>query len=718
MEKLQVFIKKYTHPLTMALIFVLSAAVMGWVAIDVLPDAAEKGMRTIVNDDYSLLTEEITDGDGIRQTIQVKGGSRLYGLSMNFHIFNRVQHGRVFVDLLDSRGQVIASASDDMTTILDNTFKGFIFDREIRPDRDSRYTIHLYIQPETAEDRIALWKSRGDYEGFGLMENGKKTTGALALQYTTAHVGGDIYGFYAIISALVIVGLQLLYFMIFVKKCKTETAFRAAALIMGLVFALFTPVAGGPDEYVHIATSYKISNKIMGVPSPEKGGRLYIRECDNVIPLDATVEYNAFSFQQMYEGLYTGTEGKTDLVEVKGRDTGVFRPAYLPQALGITVARLLNLGFVPLILMGRIFALLFYIAAVYFAVKIMPVFKTTLALCALLPMSMQLAANFCYDNFILATAFLFTALVFDLAYTKEKISVKNLILPTAVLCLLTPVKPIYIVMALLVFIIPNGKFKDKKFALAAKTAMMAVGVVLWMVINMGSVIGTLKPKETKPAAPKKETVQTTRQTPREVEEIGLQYPYDLFIRANPPREQEIFWDPESDLLPNGDSRYYYSVSYILTHLRQTIKLVMNTITTHSGKYLRTMIGTRLGEIIVVDLTASWIWFCLIVMVLLLSVLDVNGRQPAHKGLAKWLGAFIFIGVMGLSVAACIMWTPINYTTVFGVQGRYFLPAFPLMVMFFSNKIVTLTKKIDDILIYSIVPLNIFVVLNVFMMMCK
>ena len=32
---------------------------------------------------------------------------------------------------------------------------------------------------------------------------------------------------------------------------------------------------------------------------------------------------------------------------------------------------------------------------------------------------------------------------------------------------------------------------------------------------------------------------------------------------------------------------------------------------------------------------------------------------------------------GLAVAGCITWTPTYYTTIYGLQGRYFLPALPL-----------------------------------------
>ncbi|MBQ3008942.1 MAG: DUF2142 domain-containing protein, partial [Oscillospiraceae bacterium] len=461
-------------------------------------------------------------------------------------------------------------------------------------------------------------------------------------------------------------------------------------------------------------------NDILGVENTGKKKVLNVRECDAVMPLNDTVDYDAFRFRDMYRGLFKSSEGKTDIVQLDVRTTKVFKPVYLPQVIGITLARLLDMGFIQLILMGRLFNLLFYILVVYFAIRLMPVFRTTLAVCGLLPMAMQLAGNFSYDTFITAVSFLLIGSVFNLTYKKEKITLKDLVLPTAAMCLLAPVKAIYVVMGLLAFMLPSEKFPDRKKAMPAKAAMFAAVLIFWSATNLSSVIGVLKPHRKK--APAQNTSPQTTQTapPAETEpeeEPGLLYPYDLFMQENPPREEEIFWDPEGDLLPNGDSRHYYSVPYILKNLKQTVKLVLNTITKESGKYLQCIIGTRLGEIIAVDLQASWIWFILILLVLLLSVVQVRGEKKTKLGMGRWIGAFVFVALTGLTVAACIMWTPINYQVIFGIQGRYLVPAFPLIVIFLSNRLITLEKNIDRILVYAMLPLNLMVVLNVFMIMC-
>lgn len=701
----------------MMTIFVLSAVILGWVAYDTLPEASTHSERVIVNDDYSAVTQPVTDGEGIKQTIQVKGGTRLYGVSVNFHIFNRVQFGIAHVDLLDSSGNILAKSSRDMTAILDNTFKGFIFDNMQCPAQDTEYVLHVWAEPQTAEDCFALWRSETEYDGFGMTENGTLSNGMIALQYINRHVGNSIYGWYTVFSVLVVAGLELLYLCIFVLNVKTHTAFAVAALFMGMIFSWFTPINGGPDEYVHFASSYKFSNRILNRPQTTEYGKVTMRSCDAIVRHNGPVEYNAFSFAEMYDGLKQPATETDMFTDVDARTADVFKPLYLAQSVGISLARAMNFGFVPLVLMGRLFNLLQYILLIYIAIRMMPIYKPTLSLIALLPMSMQIAGNFAYDAYVIAMAFLFISLVFRLTYGKAKIEYKDLIPLTVVLCLLAPAKTIYILMGLIVFMLPSVKFPDKRKAELAKFAVLAMAIAFWMATNLTSVVNTILPHNS--SAPQVTVIEENINQDIEVKQEGIIYPYEMWMEDNQSKTEEIItWDPNSDILPNGDSRYYYSIPYILKNIKATIKLILRTITTHTGKYLQTIVGTRLGEIIVVDLQASWIWFILLIAILYLSVTPVKNRDELHTTANKLIGILVFVLVTGRTVAACIMWTPINYETIFGIQGRYLLPALPLFVMAVGYRNLKLEKSLDRFLNWCILPLDILVVLNVFMIMAQ
>ena len=94
--------------------------------------------------------------------------------------------------------------------------------------------------------------------------------------------------------------------------------------------------------------------------------------------------------------------------------------AYIPQIFGTIIARLLHFGWIPLIMMGRLFNLIFFIILIYWAIKIIPIGKMVIFSIALLPMSMELASSFSYDSVIISLCVFFTAYVFYLAYEKNK----------------------------------------------------------------------------------------------------------------------------------------------------------------------------------------------------------------------------------------------------------------------------------------------------------
>ena len=69
-------------------------------------------------------------------------------------------------------------------------------------------------------------------------------------------------------------------------------------------------------------------------------------------------------------------------------------------------------------------------------------------------------------------------------------------------------------------------------------------------------------------------------------------------------------------------------------------------------------------------------------------------------------------MVGLTFFAALSWTPINYTTIFGVQGRYWLPVLPLvLVLVHSNKSCCLRRSLGRGAVYAVLCLTSFVILQ-------
>lgn len=730
MDKIREIIKKFRHPIAMLSIFLGAAACFGWIGYRDVAAASTQTEREIVNDDYTALSAPI-DGTGeVYQNITVKGGTRLYGISVNIHTFNRIQQGTLNVQLLKD-GEVLASAAEDMQFLLDNTFKRILFDNMQFSHRDENYTLRFWVEPaQPGVDKLSLWKSRENYPGFE-MTDGTEEAGTVALQYITAYAGGSIYKYFALFSRLAVIALEGSYLLIFVKKAAAHYVVLFAGIVMGTMFCIFTPIGGGPDEYFHIATSYKISNRLMGVENLPGYESLLVRRCDDDDAIKGPVEYDVFGFQKIIEGLDDTDRGRDSLVKIQVNTGYGFQALHFPQTLMITLARLTHRGFVPMVIMGRLFSLAIYLFCAVLAVKLTPIFKTTFAICALLPMALQTVCSFSYDSYVLALSILFIGAVFNLAYNKKKASLPMVIFAAAVFGLLAPSKVIYILLGRIVFIIPSSQFNSKKNARLAKRGILLAGVLIWLSANLNTVRWSLglnsfnmpdfrdiitvqrsareAPEQGQPDT-QEEPSADSRQAPAEGEKFA--YPFE-----NAKSEEPLpAYDPNSDLLPNGDSKYTFTLSYILHNPKAAVKLLLNTITTQSGRFVQTMLGTRLGEIIVVDLQASYIFLFALIAVLYLSALPAEGEKNPHGAAAKLWCALVFWALVGVILVVCYTWTPINYQSMFGLQGRYALPALPLLITALGGKNLTLKKPVDGGLMFALVATNMLIMLNVFSLM--
>ena len=106
-------------------------------------------------------------------------------------------------------------------------------------------------------------------------------------------------------------------------------------------------------------------------------------------------------------------------------------------------------------------------------------------------------------------------------------------------------------------------------------------------------------------------------------------------------------------------------------------------------------GTTLGEPIVYRIDVSWLLGVGLVLALLAAALPRQDDAPllGHRSKAGVVGVLVFVLLAVL--AAALNWTPINYQTLFGLQGRYLLPVLPLTLLLVkSSKTLTLRRDVS------------------------
>lgn len=157
---------------------------------------------------------------------------------------------------------------------------------------------------------------------------------------------------------------------------------------------------------------------------------------------------------------------------------------YLPQAIGILFAKILDLNVIWMLWLGRICNLLFYAGLVSLAVRKTPVLKMPMLIVACIPISMYQAASLSIDSMIIGLGILSVAYFIYMCRAQDRSLTRKNIAVFSVICLLLGLcKLPYLAFIFLILFVPSKKFEmDKKQNipwLLLSILIVAVIGVLW-----------------------------------------------------------------------------------------------------------------------------------------------------------------------------------------------------------------------------------------------
>ena len=124
-------------------------------------------------------------------------------------------------------------------------------------------------------------------------------------------------------------------------------------------------------------------------------------------------------------------------------------------------------------------------------------------------------------------------------------------------------------------------------------------------------------------------------------------------------------------------RATYTPGYILQHLPGTALLLVRSAVQNGDHYLRTLVG---GSLSYYTLDLAWGWVAALYLLLAFAALPARDAAPAPAGALRAGCALAAVLCCLLAVAGCLLWTPVQYETLYGLQGRYFLPVLPLLLL--------------------------------------
>lgn len=453
--------------------------------------------------------------------------------------------------------------------------------------------------------------------------------------------------FFLIFILLLLLAALLLLFLRRERLCLLSFSLLFG---LGFLYSLVLMPLSAPDEVAHYVGVYELSNVLVGKPEPmrDEEGRLLIRAEDVFLddwpedgdPDNATVigmHLTRRSYEELFRrGIFSTGEKGYHFTLQEPVHTSFF--AYLFPALGFSLARVLRLGGFGLVFFGRLFNLLLFSILTTLAVRRLPFGKEVLLSVALFPMVLELAGSLSYDAFILGLSFYLTAAVTDLATREQGPGLSDFLEIGILAFLLSPCKMVYSLLFLGCFSVPVRKWKN-------------IGSYFLMIFGIAFLIAL---------------------------SLLLMNFQELFRYLHPSGGAVNY----ADAAATGSAAETYNLIGTLKTPVIFLKILRNSFQIKGEEYLLTMVGHPLGHFDQ-GLGAPIFLVGLFYLIVLLQGIFIR-RGERGLSLLQRLCFLLTPALLVVTILASMLsaYTPKGTDYVLGVQGRYFLPALPMLLLSF------------------------------------
>lgn len=455
----------------------------------------------------------------------------------------------------------------------------------------------------------------------------------------------------------------MIFITSFFTRLQPHHFFALCATVFGLIFLFLTPPFQTPDEINHFYRAYQISE-----------GTFLGQKQDNRVGGDLPISLVDFaaSFRTL---TWTKTErmkpttildkfgtplNPDDKKFVDFANTAMYSPvSYAPQAFVLFIIKAFDVSPVALFYWARLFTLLFWIVAIYYAIRMMPFYKWLFVLITLLPMSVLINMSISADVVTNALAFVSIAFACHLAYKKSIVSRGHFILLCLLTFLLASAKIVYTPVLITVLLIPQEKFGTRIRYLNRLLGFAALGLttaVFWSVVMK-----------------------------------SLYIPYSQY---NPTYR--------GDAALIDCANMYEQLDYILTHGFYVINVFIHSMITSVDMYYQGFIGTF-----------GWLdtplpsWFILVAYAVIAVVLLLDGNKEIK--ISVYQKGFLLMGflviVFLILLTQHLTWDCVGGDLIFTIQGRYFIPAAPLLFFVFYTPRFQLKWMPIFVILFSVFSLS-------------
>lgn len=423
---------------------------------------------------------------------------------------------------------------------------------------------------------------------------------------------------------IVIIAISAIFFgisiLILKNKNITETkVFLYTIPILYIAVCLVLPMSRAHDELYHWFRSYDIVQGNLLTEVNENNN------AEGTFPINVRFlfkdqkSWEKIKYNDVIDSLSIDLDN--DKAKIDLSTVAVYSPTqYIPQVIGIYVGKVFSN--IPMIMayIGRFFNMAFSIVMLYLALKFTPVGKKIFLSISYFPILMEGMTSFSPDAMTISVAFLFIAYVLKVAFSENKVKIRDLVILAILGVILSLCKIVYLPMILLIFIIPKEKFNSKK----AKWISLICIFILCVVVNLVW--------------------------------LNIASKYLFTYKDGETREQ---------------------VKYVLTEPIQYIKTLVYTSSENFGDYLTSMVGSSMtwGEAVSISSITIYV---------LLSSFIFASVFEKKISLSKFqvfiIASVIVATILLIFTSLYVQWTPYKSPIIKGVQGRYFIPIVPLIGM--------------------------------------
>lgn len=420
-----------------------------------------------------------------------------------------------------------------------------------------------------------------------------------------------------------------------------QQVFVPLCLLFGVLSSLIYKPLGVPDENIHFAEAYHLSNELMGREDQENYP-YHVYYYESGIFRSIQEENTAQALYRFYCNYTYGNES----VEAESQ-TDSFVHAYVtyeyyPAAMGILIVRLLRLPYQWIYLIGRGVNILIYSLVLALAMRICNGLELAIAAIGLLPSSIWIATSFSYDGWNLAFCMLFVAYCVRLTCSSRETRILDIVLGLIIFALFAPIKMIYMILGLLFVAIPLRKWKNKKQVVIAAAAMFT-----------GTIIALRS---------------------------RLQEAMSLLLTAS----------TDTRGLKQGLNGEPYTLGWVVHNLPYTYQVFLKTFLNNCGVILEKI---AIGEWYYSLVPTGIVFGILAVLFLSLLLTFESSQNVGMVNNMPWKRLRVFAAIaFGIGVFMIMATFLFSYSyrpnygigEISGVQGRYFLPLLILVPFLFSN----------------------------------